>query len=123
MVELSLGHSHLPQSDTARAEVTIVVTPRERFGLSRASLESIYANTTVDFRLVYVNGNAPRRITSYLEQASQELGFELINSPTYLSPNQARNMGMASVDTPYVAFVDNDLIVTRGWLKMQSQVG
>ncbi len=97
-------------------EVTIVVTPRERFGLSRAALESIYTHTTIPFRLVYVDGRSPRRIAKYLEEAAERYGFELVSSPTHLSPNQARNLGMASVDTPYVAFVDNDLIVTDGWL-------
>lgn len=97
-------------------EVTIVVTPRERFGLSRASLESIYANTKVNFRLVYVDGHAPKRVAQYLQRAANDFGFELIRTPGYLSPNQARNLGMEQVKTPYVAFVDNDLIVTEGWL-------
>jgi GT2 family glycosyltransferase len=34
-----------------------------------------------------------------------------------LSPNQARNLGFALVDTKYTAFVDNDVIVTPGWLE------
>ncbi len=99
-----------------RPEVTIVVTPRERFGLSRASLESIYANTVVDFDLVYVDGNSPSRVADYLRTAANQHGFELLYSPDYLSPNRARNLGMARVKTPFVVFVDNDLIVAEGWL-------
>ncbi|MGF1596212.1 MAG: glycosyltransferase family 2 protein [Acidimicrobiales bacterium] len=110
------------QTDAARPEspepvVTIVVTPRERFGLSQASLESIYANTTVDFRLVYVDGNAPSRTGNYLRSTAAERGFELISSPEYLSPNRARNLGLAGVTTPFVVFVDNDLVVAKGWLR------
>lgn len=105
-----------PMNETDAPHVTIVVTPRERFGLSRASLESIYANTKVPFDLVYVDGNSPKRIAEYLRQAAKTNGFELITSSTHLSPNRARNMGMDRVNTPYVAFVDNDLIVTEGWL-------
>ncbi|MEM9563998.1 MAG: glycosyltransferase [Actinomycetota bacterium] len=101
----------------ADPEVTIVVTPRERFGLSRASLESIYANTSVGFRLVYVDGNAPSRTAAYLRSAATDLGFELISSPEYLSPNRARNLGLAAVTTPFVVFVDNDLVVADGWLE------
>lgn len=97
-------------------EVTIVVTPRERFGLSRASLESIYANTVTDFDLVYVDGNAPSRVADYLRTAAEQHGFKLLYSPEYLSPNRARNLGMARVQTPFVVFVDNDLIVAEGWL-------
>jgi len=103
-------------SSEPRPEVTIVVTPRERFGLSRASLESIYANTVVDFELVYVDGNSPARIADYLRTAANQHSFELLYSPDYLSPNRARNLGMARVKTPFVVFVDNDLIVAEGWL-------
>ncbi|MGH1490167.1 MAG: glycosyltransferase family 2 protein [Acidimicrobiales bacterium] len=108
--------NHQEKADST-AMVSIVVTPRERFGLSRASLESIYANTTVDFRLIYVDGNSPKGIAAYLRRAAVEYGFELLSHSEYLSPNQARNLGMAKVDTPYVVFVDNDLIVTEGWLQ------
>lgn len=108
--------SSADSGNNAVPEVTIVVTPRERFGLSRASLESIYANTTVSFRLVYVDGNAPRRVADYLKQAADDLGFDLVTTTEYISPNRARNLGMERVSTPYVAFVDNDLIVTEGWL-------
>lgn len=34
----------------------------------------------------------------------------------YLAPNQARNIALKQVDTPYVAFLDNDVFVTHGWL-------
>ena len=100
----------------AEPEVTIVVTPRERFGLSRASLESIQANTTVPYDLVYVDGNAPSKVADYLTTAADRQGFRLLSSSEYLSPNRARNLGLAEVTTPYVAFVDNDLIVAEGWL-------
>ncbi len=103
--------------EAATPEVTIVVTPRERFGLSRASLESIYSNTTVPFELIYVDGNSPKRVAGYLRDAAIANGFELIASSNHLSPNRARNIGMDRVRTPYVVFVDNDLIVTEGWLQ------
>jgi GT2 family glycosyltransferase len=35
----------------------------------------------------------------------------------YLTPNQARNAGCAHVATRYVVFVDNDVVVTAGWLE------
>ncbi|MEM9650864.1 MAG: glycosyltransferase [Actinomycetota bacterium] len=112
---------HTPQTDDTappgdRPEVTIVVTPRERFGLSRASLESIYANTMAPFDLVYVDGGAPSSVATHLEQAAKVNGFKLISVRSHLSPNRARNIGLAAVDTPYVVFVDNDLVVAEGWL-------
>jgi O-antigen/teichoic acid export membrane protein len=97
--------------------VTIVVSPRERFSYTCESLESIYQNTEFPFQLVYVDGNSPRSIQEYLENRAQEKGFELIRTNYYLYPNQARNLGLTKVDTKYVLFADNDIVVQPGWLK------
>ncbi|MEM1368200.1 MAG: glycosyltransferase family 2 protein, partial [Cyanobacteria bacterium P01_H01_bin.15] len=48
------------------ADVTIVVSPRERFNYSQASLKSIYENTTYPFQLIYVDGNSPKDISQFL---------------------------------------------------------
>ena len=97
--------------------VTIVVVPRERFSYTRESLESIYQNTELPFKLVYVDGNSPQAIKKYLETQAEQKEFELIRTDYYLYPNQARNLGLAKVDTKYVVFADNDIVVQPGWLK------
>lgn len=97
-------------------KVTIIVSPRERFSFARESLESIYTHTDFPFKLVYVDGNSPANVQRYLESKATAKGFELIRTESYLSPNQARNMGLQKADTEYVVFIDNDVIVTPGWL-------
>jgi GT2 family glycosyltransferase len=96
--------------------VTIVVSPRERFSCARESLESIYEHTDIPFELVYVDGNSPAHVKQYLAEQAAEKGFRLIRKPYYLSPNHARNLGLAEVKTRYVVFVDNDVIASPGWL-------
>lgn len=98
-------------------QVTIVVVPRERFSYTRESLESVYEHTTLPFKLVYVDGNSPTDVQQYLHAQSQEKGFRLIRTDYYLYPNRARNLGLAQVDTPYVVFLDNDVVVSAGWLE------
>jgi hypothetical protein len=68
--------------------VTLVVVPRERFSCTQESLESIYANTDIPFKLIYVDGNSPAYVRRYLEAKSQEKNFKLIRTNYYLSPNQ-----------------------------------
>ncbi|MGJ3245681.1 MAG: glycosyltransferase family 2 protein [Elainellaceae cyanobacterium] len=97
--------------------VTLVVVPRERFSFTRQSLESIYEHTTIPFKLVYVDGNSPRDVKHYLEDQSRIKGFKIVRRDSYLTPNQARNLGLAQVETPYLVFADNDIIVSPGWLK------
>jgi GT2 family glycosyltransferase len=96
--------------------VTIVVSPRERFSYSRESLDSIYQYTDTPFSLIYVDGKSPQYIQRYLEQKSEETGFQLIRTEKYLAPNQARNLAIPHVTTEYLLFIDNDVIVTPGWL-------
>ncbi|BDA67177.1 glycosyl transferase family 2 [Rivularia sp. IAM M-261] len=101
----------------AEPQVTIVVVPRERFSYTKQSLESIYDCTTVPFKLIYVDGNSPAKVHQYLQEQAQEKNFELVRTDYYLSPNHARNMGLAKVSTKYVVFLDNDVIVSPNWLE------
>jgi GT2 family glycosyltransferase len=96
--------------------VTVVVVPRERFSHARRSLESIYANTAGPFALVYVDGGSPRALRRYLAAEQRRLGFRLVRTDCFLTPNEARNLGLRYVDTRYVVFIDNDVEVTSGWL-------
>ncbi|MBO9999559.1 MAG: glycosyltransferase [Cyanobacteria bacterium SID2] len=98
-------------------QITIVVSPRERFSYTRESLESIYQHTKIPFSLVYVDGGSPKDIAQYLRDRATDKGFQLVRSDRYLSPNQARNLGLKYVKSQYVVFIDNDVHVTPGWLE------
>lgn len=96
--------------------VTIVVVPRERFSCTQQSLESVLAHTRLPYQLIYVDGNSPGPVRDYLKQQAEANGFQLLRTEQYLYPNQARNLGLAQVKTEYVVFLDNDVIVSPGWL-------
>ena len=98
-------------------KVTIVVVPRERFSCTQESLESIYEHTELPFKLIYVDGNSPAKVRRYLETQAQEKKFQIIRTDYYLSPNHARNIGLSQVNTKYVVFMDNDVVVSPNWLK------
>lgn len=95
---------------------TIVVVPRERFSMAIPSLDSILRHTSREIPIVYVGCGSPRKVRRVLEQRAREREIELVASPYYLSPNEARNLGMKRVATRHVVFVDNDCIVEAGWL-------
>jgi GT2 family glycosyltransferase len=99
-------------------EVTIVVVPREQFWVSGRALETLYERTSHPFSLVYVDGGSPRATRRHLESAALSHGFKLIRSERYLTPNRARNLGLAHVTGgKYVVFLDNDVLVGPGWLE------
>lgn len=97
--------------------VTVVVVPRERFSVSVRSLTRLMACTDTPFELVYVDGGSPAYVRDRLREEAARYGFRLLRTERYLSPNQARNLGLRHVRTPYVVFLDNDVIVTPGWLE------
>lgn len=101
--------------------VTLVVVPRERFSYARTSLESLYEHTQIPFKLVYIDGNSPKKLSHYLIEQAELRGFKLLRTDHYLYPNQARNLGIQQVETKYVVFVDNDVVVSPGWLKALTQ--
>src|SRR6185436_15805021 len=96
--------------------VTVAVVPRERFSFAERSLESVLQNIPQSVEVVYVDGGSPSPVREYLERQSAWPHFELIRSEEYLTPNAARNLAAARVRTKYVAFVDNDALVSPGWL-------
>lgn len=97
--------------------VTIVVTERERTSLAERSLESVYADRSEPFHLIYVKNGGPASTDDFLARCADERGFMLICPPQRLWPNQARNLALPYVRTEYVAFIDNDVVVETGWLR------
>lgn len=96
---------------------TVAVVPHERFSLTHRSLESILTHTERPLELIYIDGGSPPPIRKYLERQAGEHRFRLFRTDHYLTPNSARNLALLHVHTRYVAFVDNDVIVSPGWLE------
>jgi GT2 family glycosyltransferase len=103
-------------SERGAGEVTIVVSPRERFSLAIASLESIVRHTRESHELIYVDGNSPRQVQAGIAEIADEHGYRVIRTNQYLPPNHARNLALPHIRTRYVVFIDNDVFVTPGWL-------
>lgn len=97
--------------------MTIGIVQRERFSLTRRSLESLYASVSSPFDLIYVDAGTPRRARHFLESAAGSHGLRLIQRTHYVSPNHARNLVLATATTPYIVLADNDVLYTRGWLE------
>jgi GT2 family glycosyltransferase len=93
---------------------TVVVSPREQFSKAIASLESVFSSTSAPFDLIYVDGNSPKELRSYLETQARLRGFTLISVERYLAGNEARNLGLEHIRSEYVIFIDNDVIVAPG---------
>lgn len=98
------------------AQVTIIVSPRERFEQAIMSLQSCFETADVPFSMIYVDGGTPRAIADVLQNEVESRGHTYIRRPGYVTPNDARNTALPLVDTPYVVFIDNDVVFMPGWL-------
>jgi GT2 family glycosyltransferase len=106
----------MPDPRADRPTVSIVVVPRERFSVAPRALRALLANTAPPYELVYVDAGSPPYIRDELAVLASRHGFRLIRVDRFLSPNQARNLGLAAASGELVAFLDNDLLVPAGWL-------
>lgn len=97
--------------------LTVIVVARERFSAARRSLESLLESSNEPFDLIYVDSDSPQRFRSRLERVQAEGGLQLIEAERGLGPNHARNLGLMRAQTPYVVFLDNDVVVGPGTLE------
>jgi GT2 family glycosyltransferase len=100
----------------SRPRATIVMTARERHTLAEASIESIVDATRLPYRLMYLDVQSPDGLRAVLERRAGEWGLEVVRFDEPLWPHEARDRVVGSIDTDYVVFIDNDVLVEEGWL-------
>jgi len=98
--------------------VTIVHVPREGYGQTRRSLESVLEHSRdVPHELLILDAASPPDLARHLsETASAAEHRELVRFEHIPTPNELRNEAVRRCDTRYLVFVDNDAIVSPGWL-------
>lgn len=95
---------------------TIVVVQREKFSEAQRSLELIFEHTNTDYNLVYMSAGAPESVNRYLAEQAGIHGFDLQVFDDFMPPNTARNIALKTINTKYVVFIDNDVLVEESWL-------
>jgi len=99
-----------------KTDVTIIMSPREQFGFTKRSVESLYSDQNIPFDFICIDGGSPQEVRDYLRSESERRGFKLIRKPYFLTPNEARNLVLDEIKTRYVVFIDNDVVFAPMWL-------
>ncbi len=77
-------------------------------------IESIKTWTREPYELIVVDNGSNDGTLEYLQSVE---GIKLIQNAANLGAPYGRNQGLAVADGEYIVFLDNDTIVTDGWLK------
>ena len=105
-----------PGGSPAHPLVTVVVVFRERHSVALRSLHSILEHRDYPFVLHYRDSQSPPSVRRELEAAEARGELSLFPAAPG-TPNQQRNQALLAVTTKYVCFIDNDVLVTRGWIE------
>jgi len=103
-------------------KATVVLTTwsptKQRLEVLKKSLESLRSSTKTPHRLIIID-NGPERQTDYLNTLKYG---EVLTQDVNIGIGAARNLGIELCDTPFIAFVDNDIIYFKKWLKSSMNV-
>ena len=97
----------------------IVIPVWNQLSLTRDCIESITKNTAGGYRLIVVDNASADDMKSFLKGLEAEKGKSLlvIRNDSNLGFIKAVNRGIMASNAPYVCILNNDTLVTRGWLE------
>jgi GT2 family glycosyltransferase len=96
---------------------TVAIIPRDSFSMTSRVVERVVDSTKGHLDLIVVDSCMPKDVRDRLEQQRRKAGFTVLRADKYATPNQMRNAVLPHVTTKYVVYVDNDVLVTKGWLE------
>lgn len=100
-----------------RCDIVIAVWNQPVF--TKDCVESVISNTDdVDYRLIIIDNASNDETKNYLESLKGLLGHKamVVRNEKNLGFVKAANQGLRLSDAPYVCLLNNDTLVTKGWL-------
>ena len=97
----------------------IVIPVWNQLSFTRDCVDSIKKNTGSGYRLVIIDNASDAETKSYLETLAEKEGdrVKLIRNEANVGFIKAVNEGLRASSSSFVCVLNNDTIVTKGWLK------
>ena len=100
------------------ADVTIALTPREKFYIAAECLQRIFGYTKIPFNLLIVNCNTPGKYWQQIEEKIEGRdNVRVLWHDHYLLPNESRNLVISECRDELLCLVENDNLVGEDWLE------
>ncbi len=97
----------------------IIVVVWNQVGITRRCLESIVNRTQADYRLILIDNASDDETSKYLDDFTNTNSERvvLIRNKTNLGFLKAANQGLIKSQAKYACLLNNDTVVTKGWLR------
>jgi GT2 family glycosyltransferase len=104
-------------------QATVVVVSRDRWSIAPATLDLLLERTDPRHSVVVVDGRSPRRVAASFDRLAASGRIRVARRGRHLASNEARNIGADGATTEWIAFVENDSVLSDGWLETLLEVG
>ena len=101
----------------------VVVVSRDRWSLAPATLDVLLERTDPRHPVTVVDGGAPRRVAAKFDRLASSGRIDVARRTWFPANNEARNIGADGVRAEWVAFVENDVVLSDGWLDKLLEAG
>ncbi|HEX3454707.1 MAG TPA: glycosyltransferase, partial [Gaiellaceae bacterium] len=102
---------------------TVVVVSRDRWSLAVPTLEHLLSRTDPRHPMVLVESQAPRHVAAQLGRFEALGRVRIARRGHQLGGNEARNIGADGATTEWIAFVENDCLMSDEWLERLIEFG
>src|SRR5688572_2192790 len=97
-------------------QVTVVITPRDRYTGVVECIEELYRHTQQQFDLLVPDIGYPRKIVEQINRILEGREGARVVPLGRMIPMEAFQRLQNQIKTPYTVFLDNDSRVTANWL-------
>ena len=100
------------------AKCDIIIPVWNQLAFTADCVDSIFKYTDGGWRLIFVDNASEEKTKGYLESLAKSHGDKvvLIRNEANTGFVKAANQGMRASSAPYVCLLNNDTLVTKGWL-------
>ena len=97
----------------------IIIPVWNQLALTRDCIESVRKNTGGGYAIIVIDNASGEETAQYLDNVRSEGSprVSIIRNKKNLGFIKAANQGIAASSAPYVCLLNNDTLVTKGWLK------
>jgi GT2 family glycosyltransferase/ubiquinone/menaquinone biosynthesis C-methylase UbiE len=104
-------------AETSDPVASLVMLARNQLDFTRSCIDSLFANTKTSFELIVVDNGSTDGTQQYLQTLIHaNKPVRVISNPVNLGFGAGNNQGMAIARGQYIVLLNNDLVVTEGWL-------